>query len=111
MSSDTVHFWPGGVPADLTFYRGQEKWFIEVEEEIKGWLLFVKVSLPYFSKVPIHWYQSGELGHESTLEAAGEGEGAAKMAEWTPCHPTPSCACYSGHLSPMEPNQPPRYPW
>ena len=46
MSSDTAHFWPGGVPAALPIYQGGAKLFHEVEEEIKGWLFFVKVSLP-----------------------------------------------------------------
>ncbi|KAF4766712.1 hypothetical protein HAV15_011009 [Penicillium sp. str.  len=61
MSSDTVHFWPGGVPADLPVYQGQEQWFHEVEEEIKGWLLFVKEN----------W---------TTSQAAGTGEGGIEYA-------------------------------
>jgi hypothetical protein len=48
MSSDTAHFLPGGFPSDLPIYQGEAKWFHEVEEEIRGWLLFVKVSLPNY---------------------------------------------------------------
>lgn len=77
MSSDTVHFWPGGVPADLPVYQGQEQWFHEVEEEIKGWLLFVKVSLPYLSKSLLV-----KINQENwtTSQAAGTGEGGIEYA-------------------------------
>lgn len=77
MFSDIVHFWPGGVPADLPVYQGQEQWFHEVEEEIKGWLLFVKVGLPYLLRGLL-----AKINQENwtTSQAAGMGEGCIEYA-------------------------------
>lgn len=52
MSFDTGHFWPGGIPASLPIYQGKYDWTHDPRDElIKGWLLFVKVSVLYISNM------------------------------------------------------------